>query len=363
MGLPEFAGARASPASSAWPSAPGSPSRWSTTARTREDPIVTIPYEFTATSIKAGDVVTVLDTEGEVLGNVEVDAGARAEDRRPGAPRARAGAPGDRQADRRHPRAGAVGHRAGRRESSPTRRRRDRLPLRARDGGRDPRAHPRGRARPEPPQGRHPRRHGRLRREDLPEPHRAHLPRGGRRGPRRSPSHACGPLFMEVPLGAFAGVSPTARTARATIHASTPPTRTGEACDEHAGLSTPSSSAPAASGSRPPSSWPKRACRPLVIDQFPAPARAATRRPSAASAPPTRTPAKIRLCLDSLQVFSTWKETHGDDIELAGDGYVFVAYRDREEQALKELLRVQQAARPEHPLARPGRDARRSCPT
>jgi sarcosine oxidase subunit alpha len=37
-----------------------------------DDPIVTIPYEFLEASIAVGDVVTVLDMEGQVLGNVEV---------------------------------------------------------------------------------------------------------------------------------------------------------------------------------------------------------------------------------------------------------------------------------------------------
>jgi len=37
-----------------------------------EHPTVTIPYEFAADTIHEGDVVTVLDTEGAVLGNVEV---------------------------------------------------------------------------------------------------------------------------------------------------------------------------------------------------------------------------------------------------------------------------------------------------
>ena len=37
-----------------------------------QTPTVTIPYEFAADSIKKGDVVTVLDTEGQILGNVEV---------------------------------------------------------------------------------------------------------------------------------------------------------------------------------------------------------------------------------------------------------------------------------------------------
>ena len=37
-----------------------------------EYPTVTIPYEFPPETIDAGDIVTVLDTEGKVLGNVEV---------------------------------------------------------------------------------------------------------------------------------------------------------------------------------------------------------------------------------------------------------------------------------------------------
>ncbi len=48
-----------------------------------QHPIVTIPYEFLRESIKAGDTVTVLDTEGEPLGNVEVSKvrAAKANDR------------------------------------------------------------------------------------------------------------------------------------------------------------------------------------------------------------------------------------------------------------------------------------------
>jgi ferredoxin len=37
-----------------------------------QHPTVTIPYEFPPETIEAGDVVTVLDTEGKVLGNVRV---------------------------------------------------------------------------------------------------------------------------------------------------------------------------------------------------------------------------------------------------------------------------------------------------
>ncbi len=54
-------------------------------------------------------------------------------------------------------------------------------------------------------------------------------------------------------------------------------------------------------------------------------------------------PAKIRLCLRSLDIFSTWKETYGDDIEWYQGGYSFVAYREREEKILKDLLVIQKS--------------------
>ncbi len=52
-------------------------------------------------------------------------------------------------------------------------------------------------------------------------------------------------------------------------------------------------------------------------------------------------PAKIRLCLRSIEIFATWKETYGDDIEWYKGGYAFPAYRDQEENTLKNLLAVQ----------------------
>ncbi len=54
-------------------------------------------------------------------------------------------------------------------------------------------------------------------------------------------------------------------------------------------------------------------------------------------------PAKIRLCLRSLEIFSTWKELYGDDIEWEKGGYAFVAYTPREEKTLKDLLVVQKS--------------------
>jgi sarcosine oxidase, subunit beta len=49
-------------------------------------------------------------------------------------------------------------------------------------------------------------------------------------------------------------------------------------------------------------------------------------------------PAKIRLSLRSIEIFSNWKEAYGDDIEWYQGGYCFVAYRPEEEKSLKELL-------------------------
>lgn len=52
-------------------------------------------------------------------------------------------------------------------------------------------------------------------------------------------------------------------------------------------------------------------------------------------------PAKIRLSLRSLEIISTWQERLGDDLEWHKGGYAFVAYREREEKTLKELLLIQ----------------------
>jgi len=52
-------------------------------------------------------------------------------------------------------------------------------------------------------------------------------------------------------------------------------------------------------------------------------------------------PAKISLGLSSISVFSTWKEIYGDDIEWFQGGYLFTAYQEKDEKALKNLLKVQ----------------------
>ena len=56
-------------------------------------------------------------------------------------------------------------------------------------------------------------------------------------------------------------------------------------------------------------------------------------------------PAKVHLCLDSLDVFSAWEQTHGDDIEWIQGGYSFVAY---DADTKNDLLAVVEQQKPLH---------------
>jgi sarcosine oxidase, subunit beta len=80
----------------------------------------------------------------------------------------------------------------------------------------------------------------------------------------------------------------------------------------------------------------------LVIDQFAGPGQGSNKAAIGGIRATHSSPAKIRLCLESLGIFSTWEAAHGDDIEWFRGGYVFVAYREEEERSLKDLLKIQQ---------------------
>ncbi|OPX25119.1 MAG: sulfurtransferase [Candidatus Cloacimonas sp. 4484_140] len=53
--------------------------------------------------------------------------------------------------------------------------------------------------------------------------------------------------------------------------------------------------------------------------------------------------AKIHISLEAIDVFSTWKEKCGDDIEWRSNGYSFPAYTDEHEKMLKDLLKIQKS--------------------
>ena len=48
-------------------------------------------------------------------------------------------------------------------------------------------------------------------------------------------------------------------------------------------------------------------------------------------------PAKISICLRSLEIMRNWQTTYGDDIEWHQGGYSFVAYHQQEESLLMDL--------------------------
>ncbi|MEJ5313360.1 MULTISPECIES: FAD-binding oxidoreductase [Anaerolinea] len=81
----------------------------------------------------------------------------------------------------------------------------------------------------------------------------------------------------------------------------------------------------------------------LVLDAMPSAGQGSNKHAIGGIRATHSDPAKIRLCLRSIEIFSTWKEVYGDDIEWYKGGYVFVAYREQEEQTLKTLLQKQQA--------------------
>lgn len=79
----------------------------------------------------------------------------------------------------------------------------------------------------------------------------------------------------------------------------------------------------------------------LVIDRTASPGQGSNKAAIGGVRATHSDPAKVRLCLRSLEVFSTWEERYGEDLDWCKGGYVFVAYREREEKILKDLLDVQ----------------------
>lgn len=54
-------------------------------------------------------------------------------------------------------------------------------------------------------------------------------------------------------------------------------------------------------------------------------------------------PAKISLCLQSIDVFSSWEAKHGKDIGWKVGGYCYPVYREEDEKLLKALLPTQKS--------------------
>jgi sarcosine oxidase subunit beta len=81
--------------------------------------------------------------------------------------------------------------------------------------------------------------------------------------------------------------------------------------------------------------------RTLVIDERPSVGQGSNKTAIGGIRATHSDPAKIRLSQRSIEIFATWKERYGDEIEWYRGGYSFVAYREREEKILKDLLAIQ----------------------
>jgi len=81
--------------------------------------------------------------------------------------------------------------------------------------------------------------------------------------------------------------------------------------------------------------------RTLVVDQRPSPGQGENKHAIGGIRATHSDPAKITICLRSLEIFSTWQEQYGDPIEWLAGGYTFPVYRDTEADLLKSFLPVQ----------------------
>ncbi len=79
----------------------------------------------------------------------------------------------------------------------------------------------------------------------------------------------------------------------------------------------------------------------LVIDELDAPAQGQAKAAIGGIRATHSDGAKITACLRSLEIFSQWKETHGDDIGWVKGGYTFPAYNETDELMMRNLLKVQ----------------------
>ena len=81
----------------------------------------------------------------------------------------------------------------------------------------------------------------------------------------------------------------------------------------------------------------------LVIEALASPGQASNKHAIGGVRATHSDPSKIYLCTNSIKIFSTWKELHGDELDWRSGGYNFVAYNEGIERTLKSLINQQRA--------------------
>jgi len=79
----------------------------------------------------------------------------------------------------------------------------------------------------------------------------------------------------------------------------------------------------------------------LVVDGEPSPGQGQNKAAIGGVRATHSDPAKILLCLQSIEIFSGWKERHGDDLGWVQGGYCYPVYRAEDEETLKAILPIQ----------------------
>jgi sarcosine oxidase subunit beta len=81
--------------------------------------------------------------------------------------------------------------------------------------------------------------------------------------------------------------------------------------------------------------------KPLVIDIHPSPGQGENKHAIGGIRATHSTPGKILICRRSIEIFSTWQQLQGDNIEWLQGGYVYPVFRSEDEIMLQGLLSVQ----------------------
>ncbi|HHH84685.1 MAG TPA: FAD-binding oxidoreductase, partial [Firmicutes bacterium] len=76
----------------------------------------------------------------------------------------------------------------------------------------------------------------------------------------------------------------------------------------------------------------------LVLDEKPSPGQGQNKRAIGGIRATHSDRSKILICQKSLEIFSTWEENYGDNIEWQKGGYSYPAYTEAHEKTYKDLL-------------------------
>jgi sarcosine oxidase subunit beta len=81
----------------------------------------------------------------------------------------------------------------------------------------------------------------------------------------------------------------------------------------------------------------------VVIDKLPSIAQADNKHAIGGIRATHSQKSKIWLCQRSIDIFSTWEEKHRDDIWWSQGGYTFLAFTEKDEEMLKETVKLQKS--------------------